>query len=202
MAKQIGQITRKYRERNHMSLRALARKSGVGRSYLSILEKGETPEGKKPAPSAETIRALADAMEMDRVELFQKLGMEVEVAQAPTTKVEALPLKPFDYIPLTKANVQAAWPEGRIIVLPFRPPQLNDLVYIPLYEMDGMVVAHTVNKVGGGVYRAYSELNGDVEFNIFDINQTVFVDRKAAYNKISEWRDKQPQKNRYSGIQP
>ena len=46
MAKQLGQITRKYRERNHMSLRALARKSGIGKSYLSVLEKGETQNGK------------------------------------------------------------------------------------------------------------------------------------------------------------
>lgn len=190
MAKQLGQITRKYRERNHMSLRALARKSGIGKSYLSVLEKGETQNGKKPIPSPDTVRALADAMEMDRVELFQKLGMEIEVAEVPATHVESAQITPFDYIPLTAANVQAAWPEGCIIVLPFRPPQLNDLVYIPFYELDGMVVTHTVKRVGGGVYTAYSELNGDVEFNIFDINRTVFVNHKAAFDKIAEWKNK------------
>ena len=63
-----------------------------------------------------------------------------------------------------------------------------------------MVVTHTVKRVGGGVYTAYSELNGDVEFNIFDINRTVFVNHKAAFDKIAEWKNKKTEDHAFSNV--
>ena len=90
MAKALGQVTKKYREKNHLSLRGLAGKSGVAKSYLARLEGGDKKTGKIPEPSIDTVRALADAMEMDRIALFKTLGMEVEVADRPVQKVEAV----------------------------------------------------------------------------------------------------------------
>ena len=191
MAKRLGQVTKKYREQNNMSLRALARKSGIAKSYLARLEGGDGKTGRFPEPSIDTVRALADAMEIDRITLFKTLGMEVEVADSPVQTVEAAKVTPFTYIPLTQENLEAALPERRLLILPFTPPRMGSFVYMPYYEMDGMVLTLTVNHVSGGVYSAWHEAVGDVEFNLFDINRTIFVSRSAAYAKLEEWRASQ-----------
>lgn len=127
-------------------------------------------------------------MGMDRITLFKTLGMEVEVAESPAQKVEAVKVTPFAHIPLNRSNLEAALPERRLLILPFTPPSMGDFVYLPYYEMGGMVLALTVRHVAGGVYSAWHETVGDVEFNLFDINQTVFVSRSAAYAKLDEWK--------------
>ena len=191
MAKKLGQVTKKYREKNNVSLRALARKSGIAKSYLARLEDGDTKTGRIPEPSIDTVRALADAMEMDRITLFKTLGMEIEVANSPIQKVEAAKVTPFTYIPLNQKNLEAALAERRLLILPFTPPRLGDFVYMPYHEMGGMVLSLTIKHVSGGVYSAWHEAVGDVEFNLFDINQTIFVSRSAAYAKLDEWKKSQ-----------
>lgn len=188
MAKLLGQVTKKYREQNHLSLRALARRSGVAKSYLARLESGDGKTGRIPEPSIDTVRALADAMGMDRIKLFKTLGMEVDIADSPAQKIEAVKVTPFAYIPLNRSNLEAALPERRLLILPFTPPNMGDFVYLPYYEMGGMVLALTVKHVSGGVYSAWHEAVGDVEFNLFDIDRTVFVSRSAAYAKLDEWK--------------
>ena len=174
-----------------MSMRALAKKSGIAKSYLARLENGDEKTGRIPEPSIDTVRALANAMEMDRITLFKTLGMEVEVADSPIQKVEAVKVTPFAHIPLNQKNLEAALAERRLLILPFSTPRLGDFVYMPYYEMGGMVLALTVKYVSGGVYSAWHEAVGDVEFNLFDINQTIFVSRSAAYKKLDEWKKSQ-----------
>lgn len=191
MAKQLGEITKQYRQKNKMSIRALAKKSGVAKSFIFEIEHGDGKTGKIPTPSVDTVRALADAMEMDRIVLLKKLGMEVDVADSPVQKVEAAKVTPFTYIPLNRKNLEEALPERRLLILPFTPPRMGDFVYMPYHEMGGMVLSLTVKHVSGGVYSAWHEAVGDVEFNLFDINQTIFVNRSAAYEKLDEWKKSQ-----------
>lgn len=191
MAKQLGQIIKKYRQQHKLSLRAFSEQCGVAKSYLYKLENGDNRNGRMPIPSVHTVRALADAMEMDRIDLFKQLGMEVDVADSPTQIIQVNQVTPFQHIPLTQSNLNDALQERRLLILPFRVPRRGDLVYLPYHEMGGMVLALEVKKVSGGVYSAWHETVGDVEFNLFDIDRTIFISRNAAYDKLAEWKKQQ-----------
>ena len=68
---------------------------------------------------------------------------------------------------------------------------MGDFVYMPYHEMGGMVLSLNVKYVSGGVYSAWHEAVGDVEFNLFDIDRTIFVKRSAAYENLEEWKKSQ-----------
>lgn len=45
---ELGQIIREYRKQNRMSMAEFARRVGVSRAYISLLEKNQHPVTKKP----------------------------------------------------------------------------------------------------------------------------------------------------------
>ena len=63
----IGRAIRQHRKRRGMTLRALAERAGVDFTYLSKIE------NEKPGfePSADTLRALAAALDIDELELLE-----------------------------------------------------------------------------------------------------------------------------------
>lgn len=189
MATRIGDLTKLYRKSHHISLRAFAARCGISRSYLNVLEKGDSETGITPIPSTKILLAIAQAMEMEPASVFKAAGIPLPaLPEKKDSTGKTVTIEPFEYIPPTIDNVKAAIQEGRFLVLPFRPPQKRDLVYIPTLENEGMVVAHTVIEVLGGVFRARSEFNGIVEFTLFDIGKTVFLGRKDAYNQLREMK--------------
>lgn len=74
----LGDIIKKYREENHLSQAAFAKKSGLSKSYISLLELNRHPKSGKPiAPSIESIRLSAKAMHIDFDELFARIDSGV-----------------------------------------------------------------------------------------------------------------------------
>ena len=64
-----------YRKENNLSQREFAKKCNLSNSLISILEMGENPQtGKKPSPSVETYKCLANGMGISVHTLFEKLG--------------------------------------------------------------------------------------------------------------------------------
>ena len=60
-----GEIIKRYREENGMSLRDFAKKSGVSNSYLSMLETGRQPQSGRPiVPTLTTLNKIASAVGM------------------------------------------------------------------------------------------------------------------------------------------
>ena len=71
----LGEIIKEYRQEHNLSLQDFANKIGTSRSYIHMLEKNLNPSTNKPInPSIETLKSLADAMEMDIEILLKKLN--------------------------------------------------------------------------------------------------------------------------------
>lgn len=204
----LGEIVSEYREANKVSLGSFSRKSGLSKSYLFALEKGESPSNGKPIrPTLDTALACCLAMEMDIVTFLNKLDPDIGAALQPKIKVKPrgkaqeapqspgkeaaaptlfIPTVVPDGIPATTDNVLEAFKEKRLLILPTTIPRKGDFVYIPIKEYM-MPVAFTVEAAGGGLFCAYAEACGFRLFSIFDLEQTVFTARSGAKKIVEQW---------------
>lgn len=70
----LGDIVKKYREENNISMDSFAKKSHLSKGYISMLEKNKNPNTGKPIrPSLLTIKSVAAAMNMDVNDLMASL---------------------------------------------------------------------------------------------------------------------------------
>lgn len=73
----LGTLIRNYRVKNHISMEQFAKKSGLSKAYISILERNLNPvNGKTVTPSLTTIKAVAAAIEMDLDEVIACLDKD------------------------------------------------------------------------------------------------------------------------------
>ncbi len=80
----IGEIIKEYRETHNLSQRQFAAKCNISNGYISMLEKGASPENNEPVvPSISALRAIASAMNLPFHELLQKV---YEMPSAPPCK--------------------------------------------------------------------------------------------------------------------
>lgn len=76
----LGDIIKQYREEHQMSLQDFASRIGSSRSYIHMLEKNINPSTNKPInPSIETLKLLANAMNMDLSFLLKQLNSEQNI---------------------------------------------------------------------------------------------------------------------------
>jgi len=76
----LGQVIKKYRDDNKISMDTLAERSGVSKGYISMLENEKNPNSNKPiAPKLATIIKLADGMGIDLEKLIPMLDENQEV---------------------------------------------------------------------------------------------------------------------------
>lgn len=76
----LGDIIKQYREEHQMSLQNFADLIGTSRSYIHMLEKNINPSTNKPiSPSIETLKLLANAMNMDLDFLLKQLNEEQNI---------------------------------------------------------------------------------------------------------------------------
>lgn len=80
----LSQLIKNYRNENGVTLDELAQRSGLSKPYISMLEKGKNPKSGKPIiPSYDTLRKVANAMDMptaDFVKLIEPETMSLEGA--------------------------------------------------------------------------------------------------------------------------
>ena len=70
----LGEIIKKFRDDNELSMDKFAKMSGVSKAYISVLEKNKRPKTGKPVtPSIPVIKNVAEAMNMSFDELFNLL---------------------------------------------------------------------------------------------------------------------------------
>ena len=91
----LGNIIREYRESHGMSLEAFGKLSGMSKSYVDQLEKNKHPRTGNPiSPTIETIKQVADAINVPLDEVFKLLDGEVtinEFASIPA-KAQRIPI--------------------------------------------------------------------------------------------------------------
>ena len=77
----LGDIIKKYRETNKISMDTFSEKSGISKAYISLLERNRHPKTGKPiAPSIQCIKQAADGMNMDFNVLFRMLDGDVSLS--------------------------------------------------------------------------------------------------------------------------
>ena len=70
----LGEIIKKFRDDNELSMDKFAKMSGLSKAYISVLEKNKRPKTGKPiTPSIPVIKNVAEAMNMSFDELFNML---------------------------------------------------------------------------------------------------------------------------------
>ena len=72
----LGEIIKKYRDDNKLSMDKFAKMSGVSKAYISVLEKNKRPKTGKPVtPSVSIVKNIAKAMNISFDELFNMLEL-------------------------------------------------------------------------------------------------------------------------------
>lgn len=76
----LGEVIHKYRIENNLSMDAFSERSGISKSYISLLEKNKHPKTGKPiTPSVARIRQAAKGLNMDFDVLFNQLDGDVTI---------------------------------------------------------------------------------------------------------------------------
>ena len=75
----LGEVIKKYRDENNLSLRAFAHKCGLSYAYISMLEKNiDYRTGKPIAPTLDSVKYIANAMHIPIDDLLKILDDEQE----------------------------------------------------------------------------------------------------------------------------
>lgn len=62
----IGDLIREYRQSHGLSMEEFGKRVGLSKAYISLIERGKNTRSNKPiVPSIDTMKAIADGLEMD-----------------------------------------------------------------------------------------------------------------------------------------
>lgn len=75
----LGDVIKKYRRYNNLSIADFSEVSGISTSYISMLERNVDPRGNAIKPSLETIEKVAKVINMDFDTLIRKISQKVVV---------------------------------------------------------------------------------------------------------------------------
>lgn len=100
----LGDIVKKYREDNNISMDNFSKKAGLSKGYISMLEKNKNPNSGKPIrPSLLTIKSIAIAMNIDVNDLIASIDNQEVILSNEKEAVD-----PFSYnniLPVTTKKV-------------------------------------------------------------------------------------------------
>lgn len=101
----LGELLKEYRTKHHLSMDDFAKRAGISKGYISMLEKNQNPRTGKPiAPSLETIKQVASAMGEDVNLILTQLDDDYHVSINADTSIPAakniLPLPQMTKLPL------------------------------------------------------------------------------------------------------
>jgi len=77
--KTLGEVIKEYRTTHCMSMDVFSDRSGISKSYISMLEKNKDGRGNPIAPSLETINKVAKCMGMSFNDLFNLLDPDQKI---------------------------------------------------------------------------------------------------------------------------
>jgi len=90
----IGEIIKKFREKNSVTMDEFSQKSGLSKGYISMLEKNENPKTKLPImPTTKTLQAVAKVLNISVSELMDELNEKpASMDIIPIDKLVAVPV--------------------------------------------------------------------------------------------------------------
>lgn len=92
----VGELIKAYRSENGISMDEFAARSGISKSYISMLEKNENPRTKLPiTPTTKTLSAVAGAMHISVAALMEQLHEDPDAAildMLPVDETVAIPV--------------------------------------------------------------------------------------------------------------
>lgn len=113
----LGEIIYKYRAVNKISMDAFSEKSGISKSYISLLEKNKHPKTGKPIePSIACIKQAAKGLNMDFDTLFNQLDGNISIDDADlkdteddiTKKIDLDTMRQLSEVNIAKVNKYAS----------------------------------------------------------------------------------------------
>lgn len=99
----LGDLIKEYRREHGYSMDQFAKMSGLSKAYISILERNVNPVNNKPViPSLETIKAVAQAINMDFNDVIAVLdgNQPVSLKDEPEIPPGFEPMPKMDWVPL------------------------------------------------------------------------------------------------------
>lgn len=69
----LGDMIRKYRNENHLSMEEFGRRAGMTKGYVNMIEKGDDGRGKRPHPTIERMTSIANALGMSLTQLIDSV---------------------------------------------------------------------------------------------------------------------------------
>ncbi len=85
----IGLIVQNYRQKNHLSMESFAKRCNLSKAYIGLLEQGIHPKTKKPiSPSVDTVRKIAEGMNMDFEDFFKLLDEDITLNDEPSMELD------------------------------------------------------------------------------------------------------------------
>ena len=75
----IGELIKRYRDEHAMSMDSFAQKTGLSKSYVSMLERNKDPRGNEITPSIETIYKVSIGVNMPFDDVFKLLDQNQKV---------------------------------------------------------------------------------------------------------------------------
>ena len=75
----IGELIKQYRDEHSMSMDSFAQKTGLSKSYVSMLERNKDPRGNEITPSIETIYKVSKGVNMPFDDVFKLLDQNQKV---------------------------------------------------------------------------------------------------------------------------
>jgi transcriptional regulator with XRE-family HTH domain len=142
----IGRRVRELREAHALSLEALAARSGVSRSNISLIERAES------SPTATVLDKLSAALGVTLASLFEPAA--VADAASPVARVAAQPLWTGPASGYVRRNVSPTWPS---------PIQLVDVLFPPKRSVSYDTAARTVD-----VHQQVWMIDGTMELRVGD----------------------------------
>lgn len=76
----LGELIKQYRVSEKISMEEFAKRAGLSKQYISILERNYNPSSKRaPVPTLETVLSVAKAMERDFDDVFVLLDQNQKI---------------------------------------------------------------------------------------------------------------------------
>lgn len=94
----LGDVIHQYRKKNGLTMEDFAKKAGLSKGYVSLLEQNKSSRGGKPSPKFEIYEKAARAMGIQVQDLTQIVCGEADVP--PPHPMDLISLRPMKQIPL------------------------------------------------------------------------------------------------------
>ena len=182
----IGEIIKHYRTANDLSMDNFGKLASLSKAYISILERGSNPRNNKPViPSIDTLRAIAQAMNMDLNELINLLDDNQKIKLSENEIPEGFSPPPEMVLKPLVGKIACGTPI-------LAEQNIEDYINVPKdVKCDFLLTCDGDSMIDAGIR------SGDVVYLIkqpdIDYNgqiAAVRVDGEATLKKVFEYQDK------------